>query len=297
LIPATLNAKGITLRTYTIHRFFRLYPAYWFSILVFIIVEMVFATHGDVDLKNVLVNLTMLQKFVGVPDVVGAFWTLQIELIFYGLCGILFITGQLSRREMIVVGALTVAMLCAWLRYKTGKELPVALFIALALMFLGDCLRALADNRYSRTKLIVMASIVSIALLPISLLAYKDEGMRYWLSYQIAILTFLLCFSARHLISRSDLANKIGQFLADCSYSVYLLHGTIGMAIARSIYAATSNAWLTLICAFAITIILSYLTYRFIEYPGIKIGKRLGKLQPDDYKYLPFRFKLINKKS
>lgn len=297
LIPATLNGSSATLKTYAIHRFFRLYPAYWFSILVFIIVEMLFPSHGSINLKDVLVNLTMLQKFVGVPDVVGAFWTLQIELIFYVLCGLLFLTGQLSRRKSVTIAALLLALLGGVIRYQTGKEIPVALFIALALMFLGDTLRAQVEGRDSTKSVMLMVTIVSIALLPICLLAYKDEGIRYWLSYQVAILTFVICIATRHLICRSNIGNKIGQFLADCSYSVYLLHGTIGLVTARVVYANTTNALLTTVCAFSITLILSYLTYRFIEHPGIRIGKRLSRIKSDGKRQVSLKLKMASRKS
>ena len=45
-----------------------------------------------------LANLTMLQQFAGIENVIGLYWTLQIELIFYGLCVLLFCAGSSSGR-------------------------------------------------------------------------------------------------------------------------------------------------------------------------------------------------------
>jgi peptidoglycan/LPS O-acetylase OafA/YrhL len=297
LIPATLNATGITLRTYAIHRFFRLYPAYWLSIVVFVMVELVLARHANLNLRDLLVNVTMLQKFLGVPDVVGAYWTLQIELIFYVLCALLFLSGQLFRRELVIAFALAAAILCAWLRYRTGKELPVALFIALALMFLGDCLRAHAGGGLSGRRVAWITTAVSLALAPICLLAYKSEGIRYWLSYSAAIATFLTSFIARGHISRFSLANKLGQFLADCSYSVYLLHGTVGLATARYVYATTGNPGWTALWAIGGTIVLAYLSYRLVEYPGIRLGRKLGQSVSDAGMARLYKLNMADKKS
>lgn len=277
LIPALLRAQGATLRTYAIHRFFRLYPAYWLSVLVFVIVELAFEPAPHLNLRDVLVNLTMLQQFVGVKNVVGAYWTLQIELIFYIICGLLFLSGQLHRRTTMVAGALAGGLLCAVLRYSSGKELPVALFIALALMFLGDGLRALAEGRMAPKRIATLSALIALALLPICLIAYQGKGTSYVLSYWTAMATFLILFAARERLSRIAVANRIGQFLADCSYSVYLLHGTVGMAVGHYLFASTGNAWWAALGMFGSTITLSYATYRLVELPAIRFGKRLGR--------------------
>lgn len=277
LIPATLRTKGTTLRTYAIHRFFRLYPAYWLSILFFVMVELILARHANLNLRDLLVNVTMLQKFIAVPDVVGAYWTLQIELIFYVLCAALFLGGQVARREIVIALALTAGILCAWLRYSTGKELPVALFIALPLMFFGDCVRVHADGDLSSARVAWVAAAVSLGLVPICFFAYKNEGLCYWLSYEAAIVTFLISFVAREYISQFRIGNKLGQFLADCSYSVYLFHGTVGLAIARYIYATTGDPIWSASWAFGGTLALAYLSYRLVEHPGIRLGKRFSR--------------------
>ena len=81
-----------------------------------------------------LVNLTMLQGFVGVKDINGVAWTLQIELVFYALCLGLFLAGRLdSARTQL--GCVVFFLLCALglgaLRFALERKLPVALPLAL----------------------------------------------------------------------------------------------------------------------------------------------------------------------
>jgi hypothetical protein len=84
VIPFSLKNKGF--RDFWISRFFRLYPAYWLSILLVVLVG------GSIPaVLTLVINVTMLQKFVGFPDMIGVYWTLQIELIFYMLCSSRFV--------------------------------------------------------------------------------------------------------------------------------------------------------------------------------------------------------------
>lgn len=60
------------LRVFLIRRFFRLYPIYWVSVLL-----------SGAAVPVLLVNLTMLQAFVRVPNALSVYWTLAVELLFY----------------------------------------------------------------------------------------------------------------------------------------------------------------------------------------------------------------------
>ena len=276
LIPATLAAPGATLRSYTIHRFFRLYPGYWVSLLAFVVVQFVFNGGMSVEWRDVAINATMLHKFVGIPDVVGTYWTLQIELIFYALCALLFIAGRLHRRIAVVVTALIGGLVCAFIRYRTATPLPIALFIGLALMFVGDGLRGLAERRASIKQVAVLAGAVAIGLIPIALLAYKHDGIRYVVTYWAALGTFMTAFAVRERIEQAVHANRIGRLLADYSYGAYLLHGSVGAALGGVAYAATGSAGWAALAMFGSTYLLAYAVFHCIEQPCIQIGRSIA---------------------
>ena len=124
---------------FSISRVFRLYPAYWLSIPFGLIVLFGFQ-HRPISTLLVVSNLTMLQQFFGLPDILGTYWTLQIELIFYFLCALLFASNRLAEVRT-VVGAivlfLAAAVVLSGFRYFSGIRLPVALPLALGIMF-GD---------------------------------------------------------------------------------------------------------------------------------------------------------------
>ena len=276
LIPATLASPDSNLRKFSIHRAFRLYPAYWFSLLA-ALVCMNWLAGWKFDLRTFLVNLTMFQKFFGVTDVIGAYWTLQIELIFYILCGVLFAVGRLQKRAEIIACTLAAAMLCALARHYTHRELPVALFLALAMMFFGDSLRAFDQGRVAARQINITFVCIAAALIPIFMAGYNVEGARYIVTYWAAMTVFCLAYRFRRIFSEARWIRRGSIALADCSYSIYLLHAPIGLILGIYLQAIYHNRLLTAIAAFSSTLLVSACVYHGIEKPMIRLGKSLGR--------------------
>ncbi len=156
-------------------------------------------------LPMVLANLTMVQQFLGFPNIIGVYWTLQIELIFYAISAGLFVIGWLGKARMVAATTLLflgAALLAAALRYWTEEPAgsdpsgpdgdvlgaPVAL-------------HARAARECPSTVHYGPAAIV-VVLPPLCVLAYNfDTGFgetwyRYLISYYAAMALFVL-FTAR----------------------------------------------------------------------------------------------------
>jgi hypothetical protein len=83
VIPFSFRRPSAVLR-FIITRFFRLYPAYWLSLATAIIVLYTFFS-VNIGLDTILFNFTMFEMAFGRPVVLGPYWTLIIELIFYAM--------------------------------------------------------------------------------------------------------------------------------------------------------------------------------------------------------------------
>ena len=89
-----------TVGEFALHRFARLYPAYWLSVVVagcFLLL-----TH-QASIGQAALNATMLQGFFGHSDLVDPYWTLAFELWFYVLMAILFAFNQLKNLECLAL--------------------------------------------------------------------------------------------------------------------------------------------------------------------------------------------------
>lgn len=76
VIPFSLQETGgiRSVLYFWIKRFFRLWPAYWLSILLAFAVMIPTATGQHA--KGILLNISMLQGFVGVENIIPVYWTL-----------------------------------------------------------------------------------------------------------------------------------------------------------------------------------------------------------------------------
>ncbi|WP_454687311.1 acyltransferase family protein [Agrobacterium leguminum] len=140
VIPfSLLKANKAPLRSFAISRFFRLYPAYWGSMVLALLI--IPQLRGDVfTLSQIIANGTMLQQFLGQQNILGVYWTLQIEILFYVVSAMLFYVRLLHKPEA-AAGAVVFFLLCAVAmgaaRYGTGIKLPVAIPLGLTVMFWG----------------------------------------------------------------------------------------------------------------------------------------------------------------
>ena len=268
--------RGKTNKQFFLNRFFRLYPAYWVSILSLIIII------GLPPIKDLLANITMFQRFLGVNDLIGAFWTLQIELIFYIFCAVLHYFKLLESDKFIfktIVVLIGLTLVIAFLRFELDKKLPVALFLALIVMFLGLMWRrATLDKSAFITKPLVYKILFGfiVVLLPITLLAYsKDYGYnetwyRYFFSYLLALGIFFV-------FSFYKFVNSVLLYLGSISYSLYLLHAVFGLEFTVIVlkFLKTNNIYLYIVIFFVLSFVSATLCYFFVEKPCVRLGKKI----------------------
>jgi peptidoglycan/LPS O-acetylase OafA/YrhL len=275
VIPYSLYNKSI--KQFVISRFFRLYPAYWLSIIA------VIAVSGFVTLRELLTNITMFQKLFGSEDLIGVYWTLQIELFFYFICAALFYFGYLYKDKIIAYFyylMLIVATGIAIERFHTDKKLPVAFPLSLSVMFLGFLYRNYYYNKDAEhlNKIKKQIGIFLITIIPVAFLAYnKDYGFnekwwQYLFSYVIAIAVFLI-------YSRYNRTNTILLFFGNISFSLYLFHQVVIMLMEKmNLYNSLSHTiYVTVFLLVSISV--STVSYYLVEKPFISLGKRIIKSQ------------------
>ncbi len=235
LIPSTLRGASATIRRFALHRFFRLYPLYWLSIGGMILVAPVLGT--SFTLVQVLANATMLQGYLRQGDVIGVYWTLQIELTFYFVCVLLFYFRKLEKTAAILCFFLAASLACAAARHELGRRLPVALFLGPALMFLGDMIRRSSQDATLRRRLPFYAGLVLALLVPICFLAYADLWQAYVRAYFAAIGSFFLAHRCAPAFETHARLRAFSIWLGETSYGAYLFHGITGGILLRYLLA------------------------------------------------------------
>jgi len=98
-------------------------------------------------------------------------------------------------------------------------------------------------------------------------------------SYLTAVgAALIILFALRSAAARAFLSSPPVKFLGDISYSFYLMHYPILMLVTSIIYPLSGSLLASWLAGFAASIVISTLTYRYVEIPCIGLGRRLSQL-------------------
>jgi peptidoglycan/LPS O-acetylase OafA/YrhL len=282
IIPRSLEGDG-SLRRFWVARVFRLYPAYWTCIALLVLVSTwradTFAASFQVhETRNLLVNLTMLQQFVGVEHASGIFYTLTIELLFYAMCSVLFAARLLHRSVALAglaIGALFLTTVAAPL--VLDRRLPAAIPFYLATLFVGVAIhrwRSGAATARDVRRLLLGIGITGALTTWVSYdhFGVTEAGKQFafagaFLPWLAGYATFLVGLA---LAGRSVPRAVLGVGLV--SYSLYLMHPVV-----LAVVAPWTPHWWSMVALLAGTLALSITTYAVVERTGVRAGRSLRR--------------------
>ena len=287
-------------RVFALSRFFRLYPAYWVSVLAGLIV-LWWLPGLPTPWTLVAANVTMLPDLLGQGRVLGLYWTLETELVFYALCWGLYRSGLMARAWTLP--ALVALLLLMWTRTHEamvllrgyGWQMPdflLALPRHLAVMFWGAlCREAHEQTRGFRTGLLRSGrSAWALALVVLFIRWCAGTAWHiFWhglwtgrfvpspmpIAYLEAIPFFVLWLVGPRVNLRPL------RWLGEISYSLYLFHPVISSLLARWTDADPGRqGWplgVYLLLGMVGTVAFSAGVYYLVERPSIRLGAWLAE--------------------
>lgn len=282
VIPWSLERRYKNAVTvFMLKRFFRLFPVYWLSICVgvltaFSVTSVAWENYGLIVDSNmqILANFSMIQRVFGFSNIIGAYWTLFIELVFYALCALLFLFAVLNRLRyqvglvifftLITLG-FVISELCS------NYELPTVVPISLASMFLGSIVKKyVIDENRKLKKMITLLALFHLAVLSACFFLLYNQGFLKWvLTYTIG---FALFFVFLLLIK---LKTPIFVYFGKISYSFYLFH-QLSIGIVFSLvqnYSVSTNPLTAVALSFVTSTLIAIISYETIEKYSIRYSK------------------------
>lgn len=299
---------GATFKKFWLRRFFRIAPLYYVLLILAIGFGSYFgearsiighfysetqtnsSRYSDSSFLNVFTHLTFMFGFLPsfsfntvLPD-----WSIGLEMQFYFLFPFIMLAVM---RLGFARACFTVIILCAAAKYllpnyfaafPMPSMILIKLYLFIAGMFIAEAIRKRCMWH------VIFAVIAALA----SVYMPNDRNV-YHVIAQIGMILMLATilwprkegssWEKTLRLPRWMLTNKVSVYMGDVSYSVYLLHLLIVIPIVAFLLSNTQFAELSAVMRFiaasAIILPVTYgiatLLYKFIEKPGIQLGKHL----------------------
>jgi len=285
------RSKRQEYKVFFVRRFFRIYPPYFLALCFFAFAfpYTKLQSFSPINIAQVVSHVLLVhnldpRSFYGIN---GAFWSIGVEVQLYAIYPLLlllvrrlgwnkalFITAAI---EMSIRGAsglpswISCSPFCAWFSWSIGAKL--------------------ADD-YLNGRPLILAKCPLWLWPLLSVVTYFHQPLFAYNFPCVALstATFVAYFMSRPAV-RTPLPRMVSNALRQIgviSYSVYLLHGPLLAFLPHKIRAAFPahqfspleiGFCLLFFCGFILCI--SQLFYRFVELPGIALGKWvLKRMQP-----------------
>jgi peptidoglycan/LPS O-acetylase OafA/YrhL len=300
VIYGTLRGpRAGTGKRFVITRFFRLFPAYWVSVLAGLV--FIWWWQGwPITGPMVAGNFTMVPDIFGQPPIMGLYWTLGTELVFYFCCWLIWRVGYLENARFLA--GLVIALSLAWLVVKGAKQIGLVgedisaswknLPRHLGIMFWGAYFRIVYDEtkgfresvRQNR-KIWTLVAVTLVILLVGGARQYRfliHPSTNWFSAYVVAPVLFCIW------VAWLRVQNRVFAWLGRISYSIYLFHHVVMIPLFSWVAWESSAAlrgWplpLYLIATSLVTIAVSAAVFYAVELPAIAMGKRLAGRRAGD---------------
>ncbi|WP_051313415.1 acyltransferase family protein [Sporocytophaga myxococcoides] len=276
--------KTQTIRDFIYLRVTRLFPTYWLAVTITFLFCIITVSYPErTSILNYLLNMTMVPSWLSAPFLDNSYWTLLVELIFYAIIAFFYFY------------------------FKTIKVLHKSITL-LIILFVFNLVSIYTEHGQ---KIIFYFPIImywNLFLSGIVFYKMKFEGKSSFIYHLIIILNLAFLFltheqggTAMHHVSRIEhlvcniifvilfylliygklaiITNKVMVFIGTISYSIYLLHQTIGYILIEKFYDIFKNSYISLILTLSIVFIISYLITNYFEKPFMQWSRnRSGEI-------------------
>lgn len=265
--------ESLSLWQYIKKKCLRLFPAYWVCLPITFLITTLFIPSRAVSFRDFFINFTMLESFLGVGLVDGAYWTLANELVFYAFIAFTVVVLK-KRKKLPLFGFIWILLLI--IHHVSSNDNLVFTVIGKIIakqyghMFvLGMSLFFLVNKQDTMMRVISVANVIMA-------IVYHYIVFGWWYSCYLVFSGLLIGISIvlnRRGVWISDSVKKCLyplEILAGISYPLYLIHQNIGYAIILAeINWGLKTEWL-IITPIIIMCIVAYWIHRIIEVPIVK---------------------------
>ncbi len=241
------------------------------------------------SLAQFLANVTMVPKLFGFSEMSGVFWTLFIEIVFYGCCTALFQFNFLDKPIVIAAIALGLNLstpLAILLNKYFQLGIPVQfLLFHLSFLFAGNLLRlAFAEKAQAAMYAAALFALLNVLTVPVSSGIWfsvpeaVDKGFVMFNPESVVCAYILAACVFMVALHYKSAASRFMVRMGEASYSLYLLHMFCFVLVKQFVSPETTVGFFVyFVASIALAIVVARLSFRYIEFSGIEIGRKITR--------------------
>jgi peptidoglycan/LPS O-acetylase OafA/YrhL len=284
------NRKENSFKGFFIRRFFRIAPLFY---IVLAISAFFFVGFNNINWINFFAKILFIDNFYlswATRGIIGVEWTIGVEMIFYVLAPLLFLRIKNLSTALILlcITFLTPILVFSanifpsstqWESYRAFSLIShfYVFIVGIVIFFLFNKFKELGLEAQTKISNVCLIFLVIFLCLDFWEIENYSKILQIIFSFHLQFLVYftLLFFASIRSFLRIIWVNPVTIYLGKISYSLYLLHLLIYGTIIKT-FTGMSLGHATII-SFIMIIIVSSLTYYFIEKPFIKKGNYLAK--------------------
>ncbi|SHH73578.1 acyltransferase family protein [Cognatishimia maritima] len=277
VIPLAVQ-KTLSWRTYWLQRLFRIMPMYLVTFALVIMLGWIgvpaYFHVSDFGVASYISNALLVFEYVGHPAALGVAWSLSLEYVWYAFFAFVFIVSKPKHATHVCIGFAICLIAAALWSMWSATRLPFERIAMLNAALWGYAVWSWSAGHVSGRALRWCGAISAVVLIFSQWVGFKhfqhpsvrfETGLIAWGAASVVFTSAMTIKSLqRSLVLSSQSCQKLGTI----SFSVYLLHEPVNHCLGMWM-----SGWSQAAVAVLATVALSFVSYRFVEMPSLKLAR------------------------
>lgn len=273
-------------------RLWRIAPLYYFWLTATILIE--FFIKGSINAAINFYNIILHILFLGFVDyritnsIISVEWSISVEVFWYFAVPLLLTVSKGNIKTLLMI---IISLIVYQIAIRFPSILPVDQENAGLAMHWSPIpyvlsyslgIAAFRFRHLCKQSNTVGNSVLSLSLISIAIFIYRPQiilGIFYDEFIFVSLITTVLILfgTNRSFLFRLFFTNQFVQFLGVASYGIYLSHvPLLGLLISLD-FQALDNLTIRFLVVSILAVLVSGLTFYFLEQRFVQIGKHYGK--------------------
>lgn len=296
-MQSRLGSEANPIRNFYIRRFFRIAPLFYLAIIIWLFLQGFSARYwapNGINGWTIFLTATFLHGFH--PETITALvpggWSIAVEMTFYLLAPLLFLGLNNRRKALILLGAclfsnvfISIIIKNYFLKFYDEKNIYIVnnyLFLyflsQISVFLIGIILFYHKNYKFSRAISYIFIATTVFLWFIIFNFKISNRFLPHHVIYAISFVPLIFAISINRI---KFLVNPLICSLGKVSFSLYIFHFVVLHILQNNVFPdgfsiqgnwGFAAAWLLVVL---ISTMISLLSYRYIERPGIALGNDL----------------------